>query len=64
LLVDRIRRSFADEVLVLEGANLGDSIVFAFKDPKVPVKRMDPLRTPRHLDGARPCNWRQASRCP
>jgi spermidine synthase len=51
LFVDRIRRSFADEVLVVEGAYLGNSIVFAFKDPKVPVKRMGPLRPPRHLDG-------------
>ena len=52
LFVDRIRRSFADEVLVVEGADLGNSIVLAFKDPKVPVKRMGALRPPRHLDGA------------
>lgn len=50
LLVDRIRRSFADEVLVVEGADYGNSIVFAFKQPRVPLRRSGGLRAPRHLD--------------
>jgi spermidine synthase len=51
LFVDRIRRSFADEVLVVEGADLGNSIVLAFKGPKLPVKRVGALRPSRHLHG-------------
>lgn len=50
LFVDRIRRSFADEVLVVEGVDYGNSIVFAFKEPPVPLRRAAGLRAPRHLD--------------
>lgn len=50
LFVDRIRRSFVDEVLVVEGADYGNSIVFAFKQPRVPLRRAGGLRTPRHLN--------------
>lgn len=50
LFVDRIRRSFADEVLVVEGADYGNSIVFAFKEPRVPLHRARGLRAPRHFD--------------
>lgn len=48
LFVDRIRRSFADQVLVVEGADLGNSIVFAFKEPR--LHRAGAMRAPRHLD--------------
>jgi spermidine synthase len=51
LLVDRIRRSFADAVLVVEGPDLGNSIVLAFKEPSVPVQRKGVQRPPRHLEG-------------
>jgi spermidine synthase len=51
LFVDRIRRSFADAVLVVESPELGNSIVLAFKEPKVAVRRMGTLRPPRHLEG-------------
>jgi spermidine synthase len=51
LLVDRIRRSFADAVLVVESSDLGNSIVLAFKEPRVPVQRMGMPRPPRHLEG-------------
>jgi spermidine synthase len=52
LFVDRIRRSFGDAVLVVEGADLANSIVLAFKAPRVSVQRMGVRRPPRHLDGA------------
>jgi spermidine synthase len=50
LFVDRIRRSFADEVLVVEGSDLGNSNVFAFKEPRVRLQRAGVPRAPRHLD--------------
>ena len=50
LFVDRIRRSFADEVLVVESADPGNRIVFAFREPRVPLQRMGPPRWPKHLD--------------
>jgi spermidine synthase len=50
LFVDRIRRSFADEVLVVEGADCDNSIVFAFKQPRLPLRRSGRLRAPQHLD--------------
>jgi spermidine synthase len=54
LLLDRIRRSFADAVLVVEGSPVsdpGNSIAFAFKQPRAPVHRMGVRRPPRQLEG-------------
>lgn len=50
LFVDRIRRSFADEVLVVDGVDQGNSIVLAFKEPRVPLQRRRAPRVPKHLD--------------
>jgi spermidine synthase len=53
LLLDRIRRSFADAVLVVEGSepsDLGNSIAFAFKEPRVPVPQKGARRPPRQLE--------------
>lgn len=51
LLINRLRQSFADQVLVVEGADVSNSIVFAFKDPRWNASRSSPLRPPKQLDG-------------
>ena len=50
LFVDRIQRSFADDVLIVETSSLGNSIVFAFKEPHMRLHRSVALRAPTHLD--------------
>lgn len=48
LFVDRVRRSFADQVLVVDAMDRANSIVFAFKQPRLPLARA--LGAPRRLD--------------
>lgn len=50
IFVDRIRRSFADQVLVVEGADFSNSIVFACKGPRLDTIRSGALRPLRYLD--------------
>ena len=50
LFVDRIRRSFADTLLVVDGADVRNSIVFAFRRPLLPLPRAGVLRKSGHLD--------------
>jgi spermidine synthase len=50
VLVNRLRQSFADQVLVVEGADVSNSIVFAFKEPRWNASRSSPLRPPKQLD--------------
>ncbi|MBP6465943.1 MAG: hypothetical protein KA324_18615, partial [Rubrivivax sp.] len=48
--VDRIRRSFDDEVLVVEAADLTNSVVFAFRGRRPGARRRGPLRAAAGLD--------------
>jgi spermidine synthase len=48
LFVDRIHRSFADQALVVERPD--HSVVFAFKQPRLPLHLVRALRAPKHLD--------------
>jgi hypothetical protein len=50
VFVNRLRQSFADQVLVVEGADVTNSIVFAFKEPRWNASRSSPLRPPKQLD--------------
>lgn len=50
VFVDRLQQSFADQVLVVEGADVSNSIVFAFKEPRWNASRSSPLRPPKQLD--------------
>jgi len=51
-IVDRIRRSFDDSVLVVESRDRTNSIVFAFRDRPAGALHPDPLRLPAGLDRA------------
>lgn len=50
IFLDRIRRSFHDSVLVVDGADLSNSIVFASKGHAFEPQRVGALRRPRQLD--------------
>lgn len=52
IILDRIRRSFSDSVLVVDGVDLGNSIVFACKGKALERFRPGALRRPTNLDGA------------
>jgi spermidine synthase len=52
VFVDRIRRSFDDEVLVVESADLTNSLVFAFRNHRPGARRRGPLRSAAGLDPA------------
>jgi spermidine synthase len=52
IFVDRIRRSFDDDVLVVEGSELGNVVVFAGKGAVLDQRRAGPWRPPRHLETA------------
>jgi spermidine synthase len=52
VFVDRIRRSFDDEVLVVEAADLTNSVVFAFRGRRPGARRRGPLRAAAGLDTA------------
>jgi spermidine synthase len=50
VFVDRIRRSFDDQVLVVEAADLTNSIVFAFRNRRPGTRRRGPLHPAAGLD--------------
>jgi spermidine synthase len=52
IYIDRIRRSFGDAVLVVDGSDGSNSIVFASQTPLVPALRAVAGRLPRRLDPA------------
>lgn len=52
VFVDRIRTSFDDQVLVVEAADLTNSVVFAFRSPRPGARRRGPLRPPAGLGSA------------
>lgn len=52
IFTDRIRRSFDDAVLIVDGADLCNSIVFAFKGPALAAARHTPPRAPATLDAS------------
>ena len=50
IFLNRIRSSFDGSVFVVDGADLGNSIVFAFKGRNVETGRLGAVRRPRSLD--------------
>jgi spermidine synthase len=48
--LERIQRSFSNAVLVVEGGEQSNIIVFAFKGPGLAPLRPGRVRRPRHLD--------------
>ncbi|MDO9075757.1 MAG: transferase [Rubrivivax sp.] len=51
ILVDRMRRSFDDSVLLVDASDRSNTIVFAFKDRDLADLRRGALRPPQGLDG-------------
>lgn len=52
VFVDRLRRSFAEQVLIIHDQEAGNSVAFAFKGPGLHPGRKDALRPPKQLDEA------------
>ncbi len=52
IFLDRMRRSFNDAVLVVEGSDLGNTVVFACKGTTLDQRRTGTWRPPKHLDAA------------
>ncbi|MBE0547850.1 MAG: fused MFS/spermidine synthase [Rubrivivax sp.] len=51
IFVDRIRRGFDDSVFIVDGVDLGNSIVFAGKGQAFDSHRAGVVRRPKNLDG-------------
>jgi spermidine synthase len=52
IFLDRLRRSFDDAVLVVEGSDLGNHVVFACKGAVLDQRRAGTWRPPKHLETA------------